>query len=201
MRNPQQQRQQLRRKIRQQRQQLSQRQCCDYRKQFFKVAQQQQLLLNYQHIAAYLPIGGEADVTLILAQALKQKKSCYLPVVKPKPEMKLWFSPYYSVKPQQQSLKTNHFGILEPSHIKYRSVWSLDLILMPLVAFDLNGNRLGMGAGYYDRTLAYLQHRQYWLKPVLIGVAYEFQQVDKLPYQYWDIPLQGVLTEKQLYWF
>jgi len=71
---------------------------------------------------------------------------------------------------------------------------------MPLVAFDEYGNRIGMGGGFYDRTLAYLQHRQLWRKPVLMGLAYEIQKMKKLESQSWDIPLNSVVTEKEIYY-
>jgi 5-formyltetrahydrofolate cyclo-ligase len=79
-----------------------------------------------------------------------------------------------------------------------RPVWTLDLILTPLVAFDDQGNRLGMGGGFYDRTLAYLGRRKHWKKPRLIGTAHAFQQVARLPHESWDVPLHGVVTEKAL---
>ena len=74
-------------------------------------------------------------------------------------------------------------------------------MLVPLVAFDGAGNRLGMGGGFYDRTFAYLRTRAVWKRPQLIGVAYEFQRLEALPVQTWDIPLQGIATEKRLYNF
>ena len=56
-----------------------------------------------------------------------------------------------------------------------------------------------MGGGFYDRTLAYLQHRRYWRKPVLMGLAHEVQKADQLESQSWDIPLDYIVTEKQRY--
>ncbi len=70
---------------------------------------------------------------------------------------------------------------------------------MPLVAFDEHGNRVGMGGGFYDRTLAYLQHRQFWKKPTLLGLAHELQKVARIESQRWDIPLDGIITEKKHY--
>ena len=72
---------------------------------------------------------------------------------------------------------------------------------MPLVGFDLNGYRLGMGGGFYDTSLAYLRRRSAWKKPFLMGIAYECQKVETLPRDPWDIPLDAVLTEKKLYRF
>ena len=76
----------------------------------------------------------------------------------------------------------------------------LDLVLVPLVAFDDRGNRLGMGGGYYDQTFAFLSQRQHYRRPTLLGVAYEFQRLVALPVQAWDIPLDGVATEKRVQW-
>ncbi len=66
----------------------------------------------------------------------------------------------------------------------------------PLVAFDGEGNRLGMGGGYYDQTFGYKSRRRAWRKPMLIGVAYEFQRLSSLPARSWDVALDGIVTEK-----
>jgi 5-formyltetrahydrofolate cyclo-ligase len=70
---------------------------------------------------------------------------------------------------------------------------------MPLVAFDEQGNRLGMGGGFYDRTLAYLRQREQWRRPLLIGLAHECQKVPSLESQRWDIPLDAIFTEAAVY--
>ena len=66
---------------------------------------------------------------------------------------------------------------------------------MPLVGFDNKGNRLGMGGGFYDRTLANLDRLSY--RPLLIGVAHDCQQADALPVMQWDIPLNAIVTPTQ----
>ena len=111
----------------------------------------------------------------------------------------LWFLPYCEDTP----MKSNRFGIPEP-FLPPRArcpARELDIVLVPLVAVDSAGNRLGMGGGYYDRTFAYLRARSVWRRPLLIGVAYEFQRVARLPARAWDIPLDALATEKQLYLF
>ena len=70
---------------------------------------------------------------------------------------------------------------------------------MPLVAFDEHGNRLGMGGGFYDRSLAFMQHRKQWHSPHLIGLAHELQKISELPCESWDIPLNMIATEKTIY--
>ena len=154
------------------------------------------LFLRSKRIAAYLCADGEIDPFPLLSYAQSLGKRCYLPVLRAHPQRTLWFCEY---RPGDR-LFLNRFGIAEPS-VRRRppvSPWGLDLVLLPLVAFDDEGNRLGMGGGYYDRTFAYLRHREYWRSPYLIGVAHEFQRVDRLQKQSWDIPLQGVVTEASL---
>jgi len=69
---------------------------------------------------------------------------------------------------------------------------------MPLVAFDRQGYRLGMGGGYYDRSLAFRCSRRQWLKPTLVGVAHSCQEHPSLPHEYWDVPLAYIITEQEI---
>lgn len=151
-----------------------------------------------KHIAFYLANDGEMDVSLLIKHAWQQGKECYLPVLAKPNTQRLWFIPYTPTT----KLKNNRFGIPEPLHshkTRLQKTLSLDLILMPLVAFDLEGNRVGMGGGFYDRSLAFLKQRKYWFKPNLLGIAYEFQKQDPLETNKWDIPMQAIATEKCLY--
>jgi len=155
------------------------------------------LFLRSKRIAFYLSEDGEVDLTPILNRAHQMGKECFLPVIHKGPKYTLWFCKYQP----GDKLIPNHFGINEPDHLKHLPVkpWGLDLILMPLVAFDIQRNRLGMGGGYYDRTLNFLRTRSYWHSPYLVGIAHECQKVDQLPIRHWDIPLQGVVTENSFY--
>lgn len=155
------------------------------------------LFLRSRHVAFYLPNDGEVDLTGLIRRAWRAGKHCYLPVLGPVHHNRLWFVPY---RPGE-ALTRNRFGIPEPlgGWRAARRPWTLDLVLTPLVAFDLQGNRLGMGGGFYDRTLAYLDRRDCWEKPRLLGVAYEFQRHDTLPRAPWDVPLHAVVTERNLY--
>jgi len=147
-----------------------------------------------KRIAFYLPIDGELDLTPLIQRAWAMKKMCYLPVLDTLTEDQLRFAPYH----QNSPLQLNCFGIPEPQVSEHHLVraYTLDLILVPLVAFDIRGNRLGMGGGFYDRTLAYLKHRNHWHKPHIFGTAYEFQKIDALTRHAWDIPMHGIVTEK-----
>ena len=150
-----------------------------------------------KRIGLYLPNDGEIDLQPLISTAWSANKSCYLPVLMPFNENRLWFAP---LEPGERMV-VNRFGISEPDRNWYQMVklWSIDLLLMPLVAFDGSGNRMGMGGGFYDRSFSYLNQRKRWRKPHLLGTGFELQRVDKLPHQPWDIPLDGVVTERGMW--
>lgn len=150
-----------------------------------------------RRIAVYLPNDGEIDPVPLMARIWKANKTCYLPILSRLRHDRLWFAPFT----QDTPLAANRFGILEPA-VPARD-WvraqELDLILMPLVGFDTHGNRLGMGGGFYDKSLAFLRHRTLWCKPHLIGLAHDFQRVKKIDACAWDVPLQAVATDRSVY--
>lgn len=156
---------------------------------------QHPLFLRSRKIAAYWPVEGEMDPRFILEKAWERNKKCYLPILHPYEDKHLLFSEYQSSDP----LYRNRFGILEPRLNLHTTVTpcALDIVLIPLLAFDYHGRRLGRGAGFYDYTFSFLKHG---IKPhpILIGLGYEFQHEQTLPHHPWDISLQGILTEKGL---
>lgn len=154
------------------------------------------LLLRAQRIGFYLPNGGEFDSHPLLNQALLMQRECYLPLVPSRGRI-LRFGRIG----RNTRMTTNRYGIAEPVDARPLRARQLDLLLIPLVGFDDQGYRLGMGGGYYDATLAFMHHRRLWRKPRLVGVAYECQRVEMLPHDPWDMPLDAVLTERQLYRF
>ena len=97
--------------------------------------------------------------------------------------------------------RLNKYRIFEPAVAQQYclNASQLEWVFLPLVAFDEVGNRLGMGGGYYDSALVLSQHRKHWQRPRLIGLAYEFQRVDQILANEWDIPLHGILTDKMFY--
>ncbi|AZE58145.1 5-formyltetrahydrofolate cyclo-ligase [Pseudomonas synxantha] len=158
---------------------------------------QHPLFRRAKHISLYLPSDGEIDPRLLLRAAQRRGKATYLPVLSAWPRTKMVFQ---RVRPGEKLLP-NRFGILEPrvnAH-RQRQVWALDLVLLPLVGFDDMGGRLGMGGGFYDRSLAYLARRYSWRKPTLLGLAHECQKVGRLAQASWDVPLAGTVTDKQWY--
>lgn len=93
-------------------------------------------------------------------------------------------------------LTKNRYGIPEPLDGAPCAAEELDCVLMPLVAFSVNGARLGMGGGYYDRTFAFRRDPQAQASPQLVGIAYGLQQADSLPVEPWDVPLDAVITDQ-----
>lgn len=155
------------------------------------------LFRRAKHISLYLPTDGEIDPRLLLRAAQRRGKATYLPVLSAWPRTKMVFQ---RVRPGEKLLP-NRFRILEPrvNVRRQRKVWALDLVLLPLVGFDDVGGRLGMGGGFYDRSLAYLARRQHWRKPTLLGLAHECQKVERLVQASWDVPLAGTVTDKKWY--
>ncbi len=142
---------------------------------------------NAQTIGLYWPADGEVDLAPLIA-SLDPGKQLALPVVSAKGQMD-----FYRYRPGD-TLVPNRFQIPEP-RLEAGLVQGerLDLLLMPLVAFDAQGTRLGMGAGYYDRYLGKLAAAD---RPYTVGIAYEVQRSDRpLPSAAWDVPLDAVITE------
>lgn len=154
-----------------------------------------------RHIAIYWPAMGEIDLRPLLGYGRQPNQHFYLPVVSDRSRrwepMRLLFQ---RTTPHQALTRTN-LGIEEPAFEPRHCIAAnrLDLVLMPLVGFDPQGNRLGMGKGYYDRTFD--SRRGHWRQSRLLGVAYAFQEVAELDAAPWDVPLHGVVTDGGLRWF
>lgn len=144
-------------------------------------------------VALYLANDGELNPQLIIEACWKLGKAIYLPVLHPFATGHLVFFEYTESTPMQD----NRFGISEPK-LDVRTIIrarDLDLIFTPLVAFDHNGHRLGMGGGFYDRTLAGLGTSS---KTQLVGLAHDCQQATTLSMESWDIPLSCVVTPTRI---
>lgn len=150
-----------------------------------------------KNIAMYLPNDGEINPEPLIQLCWTLGKHVYLPVLHPVLHNRLWFVPY---TPKTKMIK-NIYGIQEPTLIPHqrRTAWSLDLVLLPLVAFDERGNRMGMGGGYYDRTFSFKALRKGLTGPKLIGLAHKIQKVEELPVENWDIPLTSIITDTKSY--
>lgn len=155
-----------------------------------------------KHIAIYLTNDGELDTMPFIQWCWSQLKSVYLPVVHPFSKGYLLFLKYTPDTPMCK----NKFGILEPklNVNNIQLVDNVELIFTPLVAFDESGARLGMGGGFYDRTLQkwfsqYQQNKN--IMPHPIGLAHNVQLVASIPSEDWDIPLPEVITPTHHYHF
>jgi 5-formyltetrahydrofolate cyclo-ligase len=154
------------------------------------------VLSRSRRIACYLSVGGEVDCQYAARIAWDRGREVFLPVIRGR---ELMFAPYL---PDSRFL-LNRYGIPEPTSATRCLLHprEIDVVLTPLVAFDEYGNRLGMGAGFYDRSFRIVHQRKQWSRPHLIGLAYEFQKASKLKASSWDVPLQAVVTEKDTYTF
>lgn len=145
-----------------------------------------------QTFAVYYPMASEIDIKPVIDSLWQHQKKCYLPRIMA--DGRLVFALYT----EQSALISNRFGISEPNdNAALCPLNELDVIFIPLLAFDEQGHRLGMGAGFYDKTLASLAEQR--IRPLLVGLAYELQKVDRLPQDPWDVSLDMVVTERGVY--
>jgi len=142
-----------------------------------------------RRIACYLPVADEVDTWPIIARAWQMKKRIFAPIVQKNMSMK------FREITTESELERSSFSLYEPVTGEFSSVQELDVVITPLLAFDENMNRVGMGGGCFDRTFALLKHRNSYRHPKLIGVAYACQKVEKIIANAWDIPLFQVITE------
>lgn len=153
--------------------------------------------LRARRVALYLANDGELDPALLLTRAAAVGKRTCLPVLDPLARRFLYFLPWRPGQP----LTPNRYGIPEPRLGRGARLppWSLDIVFFPLVGFDARGNRLGMGGGFYDRTFD--PRRGGGRRPLLVGLAHDFQQVDALPADPWDVPLDAIATDRRVLHF
>ena len=145
-----------------------------------------------KRIAFYLAHDGEIDPKFAMGIAEAAGKECYLPLLHPLKQKRLYFARYK----RGDALSINRYGIQEPPlrGSKIVPAFAIDLILMPLVAFDSSCNRIGMGGGFYDRTLS----TQYKCTR-LIGLAQSFQETSAINKGAWDVTLHAIVTEKNIF--
>ena len=173
----------------------------------FHLSKLQQRLPKRAHIGLYYDGFGELPTQPLLSWCQRLGYSPYLPVVgslsrtsNGNDNKRLRFVPVYHSKLiniptriHQLGMKQNHSRAL---------LWAseLDVIICPLVAVDEHGNRMGMGGGFYDTTLGKI-YRSGAKKPLKIGWCYDFQVVEQLARQPWDVPLDGLITPSGIRWF
>jgi len=145
---------------------------------------------DYLDVAAFVAFRGEPDLRPALAALSEAGRRIWMPVVDGDRMLFRRWRPDVRMRP-------NRYGIPEPVDTRACPPERLELVLAPLVAYSPRGQRLGMGAGYYDRTFEFAarapEHGAW-----MVGVAYALQQVDSLPTESWDVPLGAVVTERGL---
>lgn len=180
--------------MRQLRRSISESQQAESAKQLCQQFIEWPLFHKVQRIAGYLAQDGELSLNPLFNQCWQTSKSTYLPILRPLPPNRLWFAPFEA----SSFLVMNRYRISEPT-FNFSDLMApsrLELVLFPLVAFDSDGERLGMGGGFYDRTFAHLRNEQQ--RPLFVGIAHDEQQVEQaLPKERWDIPLDAVVTPTQ----
>ncbi|MDR1359850.1 MAG: 5-formyltetrahydrofolate cyclo-ligase [Deltaproteobacteria bacterium] len=145
-------------------------------------------------VALYMAVRGEADTAALLERAWAEGKSVLLPLCSRQEKGRMDFCPCAG----RQALRPGLYGIPEPDPDLARPSAPLtpDLLVVPGLAFDRQGFRLGLGGGYYDRFFL----RSPWPGVARLGLAFSFQILDALPREAWDRPVHALGTEDGLLW-
>lgn len=145
-------------------------------------------------VAGYWAVRGELPLNLAVASLARRDQRYFLPVTGA--DRQLRFAEFASGTP----LRGNRFGIPEPEVAAdaLRGGCDMDVILVPLLAFDRAGHRLGSGGGWYDRSLAFLAGVPRPATPLLVGVGYAFQEATAIAAEAWDIALDYIATDAEL---
>ena len=140
-------------------------------------------------VFSYMPYNSEVDVNNINQAILNEGKKLLVPRVKNNTDMDA-----VQIKNLETDLITGHYNILEPyPHFNAADAMDIDLVIVPGLAFDLKGNRLGYGKGYYDRFLEKCRNKAF-----KIGLGYDFQVFDSIPSEAYDKRVDAVITEKRI---
>ncbi len=143
-------------------------------------------------IAAFTAVDGEIDPAVLVRRAAPGKK-IYLPVMRRGDINFVRWRPGRACRRRQHGIPAPHGRALSPRR--------LDLVLAPLVACDARGNRLGRGFGLYDRSFAFRLGSRPGSRPLLLGLGHSLQQLPGITPMDWDVPLDGLCTERALHWF
>ena len=145
-------------------------------------------------VAGYWAVGGEVPLLAAYARLRARAQTYLLPAIGADDTLR--FASWQAGAP----VRANRYGIPEPDVDAAALIapHDVDLVLVPLLGFDRRGNRLGMGAGYYDRTFAFLRVAARPAQPLLVGIGYHFQEVDALAAQAWDVALDFIATDREL---
>jgi len=187
-------RSELRRQLRAQRAQLDARARLSAAETLVTTLEQLPEFLVDSRIAGYWAVGGEMPLHAAYASLRAREQHYFLPLVTAANDLQ------FAVWRAGTDVQANRYGIPEPvvSADALLAPAELDLVLVPLLGFDRRGNRLGSGAGFYDRSFAFLRDAQRPARPVLVGIGYHFQEVPQIAVETWDVPLDFVATDREL---
>ncbi|MFK2873902.1 5-formyltetrahydrofolate cyclo-ligase [Dyella lipolytica] len=144
-------------------------------------------------VAGYWACDGELPLNLVIPPLATRGQQFLLPLIGQ--DNLLRFAPWTA----GDAVQPNRFGIPEPvTPHEWFAPFQLDLVLVPLLAFDRRGNRLGYGGGYYDRSFAFLRDQLRPTEPLLVGIAYDFQELSDIAPERWDVTLDFVATDREL---
>jgi len=141
-----------------------------------------------RRIGCYLATPLEVDTSRVIQSAWRARKRIFVPVTGKRGIMS-----FCEITPET-TLSRGPFGIWQPHSGTSIDARDLDIVITPVVAFDDDGHRVGMGGGYYDRCFHFLKNRRKWLKPKLIGLAFECQKVPGITPQRFDVDCYRVIT-------
>ena len=144
-------------------------------------------------VALYLPMRGEVDVRPAIASAWRRGTAVFVPRIVNRRRGRMVFVPWTPDGPRRR----NVYGIEEPAVSGGGlAARHLDAVVVPMVGFDRCGNRLGMGAGFYDRALRRrLDRARGWRRPRLVGVAFACQELPSIAASSWDVAIDLIVTE------
>jgi len=161
-----------------------------------------------KNIGIYLPTQSEFPVFPIIEKNLVMNKVTYAPEISSIRNKTMCFTRLsrplkkHLIKKNSlnKNLRRNAYGI-EESIEKNEIInpKALDIVFTPLLGFNKNGERLGMGGGYYDRLFSFKRWRSTPTKPMLIGLAYEAQFHHSITVDPWDVPMDAIITEQNFY--
>ena len=146
-----------------------------------------------QTVAAYWPYDGEPDLLPTLKSLPETGITVVLPVTQPSAKIPTMVFRQWSPATE---MKNSRFGIPQPVGTSEVLLRDIDMVLMPLVAWDESGGRIGMGGGFYDRALQAFSQAKL---PLRVGVGYQLQKVPRFATGPWDVYLHLVLTESGLF--
>ncbi|HEY0199698.1 MAG TPA: 5-formyltetrahydrofolate cyclo-ligase [Rhodanobacter sp.] len=149
--------------------------------------------LTDARVAGYWASNGELPLNLVIPPLASRGQQFLLPVIDK--GQRLRFAPWQA----GEDVQPNRHGIPEPADPRELfEPFQLDLVLVPLLGFDRHGHRLGYGGGYYDRSFAFLNEQARPAEPLLVGIAYDFQELEIVNKEPWDVALDFIATSREL---